>query len=299
MVRGIRLVSVVACLVAIYPGAGTLPILAPASVVWAADPPPPTAAAASASPAATAATAVAGTPTPDAARRAACERYVAVLSGAKEDKALLRDTEFQALARRMPELATCGAVRRDSDELCGVLEENQSMNCRSTLSVYHEMRTYPKGRSFMMDDVKIKECREHPELAPFCDPFREALRSGDLSKCASTGDLQFLCKAYISLDKSLCQADAADIEGLTAESRKGLEKDCRKAIDAQAPRAQGLKGLAESGSAVERERAKAALRQKDACAPLAQTASDMCVGNTIVVEGTPVPGTPAAKTPAK
>jgi hypothetical protein len=238
------------------------------------------------------------TPTPDSARRALCERYVALVSGRERDLALLDNPEIKALASQAPpDLIMCGAVAADSDVLCKrlmPLEHGPSMACRHTQAIFHELRTYPNSRSFMFDDLQWEECH-HPSLAPaLCDSFRQAMRSGDAKDCAQTGDFEPICRAYIGLDASLCRVQGK-LQGLKGGADKGYGVDdgfddiCKKTIESRAFLAQGLKVLAQSGPPRERELAKAALGQADACASYAQSAMEGCMGN---VSATPVPETP-------
>ena len=69
--------------------------------------------------------------------------------------------------------------------------------------------------------------------------------------------------------------------------QKRMAEECKRDIKQRARFAQGLKALAESGASKDRPFAKAALGETDACAPLAKSAMDACMGG----------GTPAAPTP--
>ncbi|MGH7786334.1 MAG: hypothetical protein ACRERC_05670 [Candidatus Binatia bacterium] len=283
---------------------GALVVLAVAGLISAgsaADPPaaaPAKAAATTGTPAAGAA-AAAQKPTPDKARRAVCERFIEVLAGKKKDAAVLQEAELQFIGRQAPELPTCGAVRQRSSELCDILDEGPKGNCVASLYVFEELRLRPKGRTFITDSVKAKEWREHPDLAAYVEPFFTALRDGDASKCAATGPLAFLCNAYISLDPAQCVATSLNIQGVDAAGRKEIEEDCRSTIEKNKGRARGLKELAKSGSPVEKERAKAALGEADACKPLMAASLEICIANSPSAGDAPdTPGTPgAAATP--
>src|SRR5262249_8791538 len=110
----------------------------------------------------------AATATSDKARRAACERYVAALSGSEKERAALKDPEVQALAVRVPDLVTCAAVKADSEALCAPLVGSepaekqkfsaQAIDCRYTQSIFHEARTYPKSTAFMFPEFDQKQC---------------------------------------------------------------------------------------------------------------------------------------------
>jgi hypothetical protein len=239
-------------------------------------------------------------PTPDlrgtatvSARRAVCERYVAFLSGRERDDALLDNPDVQALAQQSADLVMCGSVVRDSDLLCRRFfptERGPSIVCRHMWSIFHELRAHPKGRSFMFDDIDREEWQSPPSVdSATCDALQEALRSGDVNKCARSGDLESVCRAYMRLDQSLCR-----VHGRLAEvelpSRKAgepeklklktvLEESCRETIESRAPLARGLTAIAKTGPPRERELAKAALGQTDACASYAQSALQSCVEN--------------------
>ncbi len=206
---------------------------------------------------------------------------MAALSGHAKDAAVLKSDEVRALAPRASELVTCGAVATDSDAPCQLLTtDSQIKDCRAMRSIFHELRTYPNGRSFMFDDVKLEECHADPRVASICDNFRKALRSGDASQCSAAGELQGVCRAFIKLDKSLCSAQGKD--------SKEIVEDCKNTIDRKGFYAKGLKDLAESAPARERTLAKAALGQADACDSYMQAGTDTCVG----MEATPAAGGP-------
>lgn len=244
-----------------------------------------------------------------AAKVSACEKYVAVLSGRKQDPALLDNAELKGLGIQATDLVTCGAVLSDSDVLCTRLipvEHGPTKMCLHMRAMFHELRAYPQGRSFMLNDVDWEDMRPLRERAPAAmDAFRDALRSADAAKCAQAGDLQSICRAYVNLDKSLCQLQGelaqAEVpvprrkegEPATVKAKDVLEDACRETIDSRAFLGQGLKKLAESAPARERELAKAALGQADACAVYAQGAMDLCAGKiTTPVPGAGVPATP-------
>lgn len=223
-----------------------------------------------------------------AARRSLCERYVAVVSG-RGDQALLDDPSVEALALQAPpDLVMCGAVVGDSDLLCDRLMPSQhgpNMACLHMRSVFHELRTYPRGRSFLFDDVDWRGCRSVPLLASrFCDPFRTALRSGDPKNCAATGAGESICRAYMNLDPSLCRLHGALKAAVSVGALVGVDflDACARAIESRAFLAQGLQGLAESGPPREREFAKAALGDPEACASWRQAAMAMCMGEGAV-----------------
>lgn len=238
-------------------------------------------------------------PTADARRRQ-CERYVAVLAGRSQDHALLGNRDFQGLPIGTSDLVMCGAVLTDSDALCKRMmpvEHGPSMACRKTWAAFHELRAYPNKRTFMLDEIDWQECRGVPALTKFCDSLRQALRSGDPKDCAQTGDGESICLAYMKLDKSLCHVTGklAEVEFALPDRKPGepakikvkdvADESCRQKIDERTFLAKGLKELAESGPPREREFAKAALGQADACASFVQPAVELCVN-----AGTAAPG---------
>jgi hypothetical protein len=216
-----------------------------------------------------------------------CEEYVAVLSGTKKDDALLKDPKLRALAARSFDLVGCGGIVADSDASCALIADPGE--CRLLWATFHELRTNPQGRAFMFPDFKYEMCRTEPKLAATCDRMRDALRSGDTSKCAGMGAGESDCRAMIKLDKSLCGKGGDDLWG------------CRKAIEANEQLAKGLKGIAESGPPRERAFAKAALGEADACKPFAQAAMASCAAPTAAsgasVTSTTVPA-PSRDVPA-
>jgi hypothetical protein len=252
----------------------------------------------------------------DPAKRAACEGYVAILSGRKQDPAALDKPDLQAIATA--DLVMCGAVRSDSDVMCKRLmpvEHGPSAACLQMQAIFHELRTYPGKHSFMFDDFDWNDCHGVPALATYCDTLRAALRSGNASDCAQVGDGESICRAYMTVDKSLCHVTGklAEVEIELPDRKKGepakvkvkeaLEEGCRQNIESRAFLAKGLKALAESGPARERELAKAALQQADACETYAQAALQSCTGigptqaPGAADSNAPAPAPPAAGTP--
>ncbi len=280
-------------------------------------------------------TAAAGDAAAAKARRKVCEAYVEALSGRSKDPELLRNREVQALALQVPDLVICGGVVRDSDaQWCKRLlppEHGPDTECRLTQAVFHELHTYPQGRSFLFHELDWEECKAISSLPPtFCDALRQALRSGDPKSCAQTGDGQSLCRAYLGLDASLCrvqgkvgelelhvadfprvkesekeeemEADLRKLAGAGAREKPKvkwwLEAACKDTIKSRAFLSKGLKAAAESGSPREREFAKAALGQADACASFAQAAMDACMKTSMPpTAATPVAGKRVAATP--
>jgi hypothetical protein len=254
------------------------------------------------SPAATPIGAPASRPTTAAdasARQALCSGYVAALSGRAQDETLLDNPEVRTLAEQFSDLVMCGAVVRDDDTPCRRLlpeEHGPSTACRYMQSIFHELRTYPQGRSFLFDQLDWEDCHSIDSLPPtFCDAFRAAMRSGDPKDCAPTGDGEPVCRAYLALDASRCHVDGA-LKDVVATGPRVVEKTprdraterptlgavlellCKQAIERRGFLAKGLKVIAESGPPREREFAKAALGQPEACAPYVQAAMQACLG---------------------
>ena len=271
----------------------------------AADPPPT----AGATPAATA-----ESPTPDAAMQAAnsaCQKTLAVLIG-KKDSDVLASRDVQTLGTQMPDLVTCGAVLRNSDAACKhfmPMEHGPGMMCAHMRSIFNELRVYPKGRSFMVDDVDFEQdCNGIPVLKASCEPMRAALRAGDAAKCAQAGDLESFCRAYITGDPSLCKLSgkAASAEITLPDPKAGapasykikdpLEARCRETIESRGFLAKGLKEIAQSGPPRERELAKAALGEPDACATFMQRGVQVCAAMRTTPAAT-VASTPPRKPP--
>ena len=227
--------------------------------------------------------------------RADCERYARVLSGRQQDATLLKQPDVKALATRSADLVTCTAVRADSDEPCKVMGEDNAKDCRATRALFHEMRAYPKGRSFMLDERKFQECKQNADMAPVCEAVRKALRSGDASQCVIQTNFESLCRSLNDVDVSKCAAEAPQLKGMLegqcramvnldeaacdipGPRREEMAKQCREDIAARKPYGRGLKELAKSGSAREKEFAKAALDDPGACKAFAQSTVDACL----------------------
>jgi hypothetical protein len=270
-------------------------------------------------------------PTPEAPAAAAgktsrqdCERYVDALAGRDKDRALLRQPEVKAMAQRGAELVTCGAVRADSDAPCGLLDDKGSAeDCRGTRALFHELRTQPNGRSFMFDQHEFDKCAENAAMKPICEKARQAFMARDPNLCVFDADFDVICRGK-GADAANCAAEAPQLKKiLEAHCRAkitlneadcdvpGDEKmtaECRRDIRARKPLAKGLKELASSGGPRDKEFAKAALDQPDACQTFAKPAVDACLHATPAAGGagtaaptggtsTTVPKTPKATPP--
>ena len=257
--------------------------------------------------------------------RATCEHYVAVFAGREKDPTVLKKPEVQAFASHAVDLVTCNAVRADSDEPCKVLEK-MADGCKVTLSVFHEMRAYPNGRSYMFDDRKYEECKQSGGMPMVvCDALQKALRAGDADQCVMQADFAALCRKAVQ-EGNLEGVNAADCGTEGPKIRKMLEGQCRalvnldpKACDVPGPHAEGmaeqcrkdiegrkgygkgLKQLAKSGGLPDREFAKAALDDPDACKELTAAAVDACVAASSAPKGAGDKGgaDTAAPAPAK
>jgi hypothetical protein len=245
------------------------------------------------------------TPKP-AAQSSDCKRSVAALSGDPKEQALLNAADVKDMAKGQGDLLTCRAVKEDSDAPCRLLgDESAIKSCRALRSIFHELREYPNGRAFMFNDVQFEECQNFPPLAAHCDQFRAAARAADASKCAALGDFQSNCRALILLDKSLCTPPKGDSLQAHDEGKKetysdNLRKDCERQVQSMAIYAKGLQAVADSGPRLERQLAKAALRQQDACTPFATAAAKAC--NARAAEAAPPsesqPAAPGGNQPA-
>ena len=282
MIRGIQLAPVVACMFAgctcsEKPAVSERPLAAtplaqkPTVVVRVVNTPQPPAPIISPS----GPTSAADTAASVSQNRSACDGYIAALSGRGQDRTLLDKPEVQALGRQVPELVTCGAVRSDADDLCKLLEQGGD-ECRRMRWVFHELRVNPKGRSFLMTDSDYESCRKDLPAqslpASLCDEFREAVRSGDPSKCpkGAVEGMEGFCRGIVSLDKSQCTG-----MGKIEDQEQGRAA-CEKIIDRNKHFAKGLEELAKSGPPLESELAKAALKQADACSVYEKKAVEAC-----------------------
>ena len=211
------------------------------------------------------------------ARRAACEKYVAVLSGHTNDPALLDDARLHALAGEVPDLVMCGAVLAGSDVLClRFLPKGHgpSSQCRHTTAIFRALRDHPRGRAFMFEDYDREECGGLDIVtAAECDAFQVAARAGDPALCVAAGLVEPICRAFIALDPSLCRVDDAKLQ------RLGVEQDCRKAIETRGFLRVGLQALGQSGREREAAFARATLGDQDACAPFIAAAVKTCIAS--------------------
>lgn len=255
--------------------------------------------------------AVAPTPTPvdlAALRQKTCEGFVATLAGRQPNAALYEDEALRALAGSEADLVTCGAVVSDSETPCLKLlpvERGPSKMCLHMRAIFHELRTYPQGRSFLLDEIDWAEWQPLRERMPAAfDALRAATRSGDVAQCEQAGDMRSICRAYLTLDAAQCRAEgdlaAGEVEPLVhkegdskADLSFAIEDGCRQTVESRAFLAAGLKGLAESGPPRERVLAKAALGDATACAAYEQVAMTNCLQRAQAGSlGTPVSGTP-------
>jgi hypothetical protein len=215
-----------------------------------------------------------------------CERYVAALAGKQADPTVLHDHEMQWVAQLAPELTTCGAVARDSDDACNLLQDLDRNACRDTRATYAVLRQPEKPVS-ILGDVQFENCRANKELAESCEALRTATRTGNAAKCPK-GNLGVYCRAAIALDPSLCR--------FTGPNPEGQQRDCQETIKKLKVLAPGLQELAKSGPPPHRYFAKAALGEADACAPLEQKVTDACIDKLKEPTKAPTPP-PVASTP--
>lgn len=203
-------------------------------------------------------------PTPETTSSGAsrCEANIAGLVG--NDSAALGDPDVQALAKRRPMLAACGAVVRDSDEPCGLLTDDDEKSCRKTRMTFHELRD-PAKRGFIFSDEEYRDCVASIG-ASVCDAIRTAIGAGDPSQCPAKQPFGAVCRATITLDPSLCPKEGA--------------KECKRDVEHWKTFADGLAGLRKSGTPEERALAAAALGEADACTPIAQSALEDCAAAT-------------------
>jgi hypothetical protein len=249
--------------------------------------------------------------------RADCERLAKVLAGKEKDADLLKQAGKPVGATRAAnaDLVTCTAVLADSDEPCARLDEEEAENCRRDRAVFHELRAYPNGKGFMLDDRKYEECKQNAALAPVCDAVRKALRSGDPSQCVLKADFEAICRSDKDLDASKCATEAPQLKALLEGHCRALVTLDESACDVPGPRheemtkqciddvkagkayGKGLKEMASSGSAREQELAKAALKQPDACKAFTDSAVDACLKGEPAPAPGPVDPSPPAPAP--
>lgn len=240
-----------------------------------------------------------------------CADFVAVLSGRKQDAAMLAKPELRAIASA--DLIMCGAVFSDSDDLCNRLmpfEQGPGGACLQTRALFHELRAYPGKPSFMFDEFHWKQWRSAPVLTEYADAMQQALRAGKREDCDRVGDGASICRAFMTGDKTLCKVTGKLAEVSVPDPKGGdappvrvkdvLEANCRETIESRTFLAKGLEAVAASGPPRERELARAALRRPDACAAYAKAALDLCTGPPVpnTPPGDQAPATPAAGTPA-
>jgi hypothetical protein len=249
------------------------------------------------------------TPTVNAKRAEECDRLIAVLSGQNKDDKLLKSPQLQKLAQESRDLATCGAVASDSPALCKAAGETDAHNgCLLMQATFQELRAHPKGGRLFFTTGSYEHCRT--EITPLiCEKLRDAVAANDASKCGwkpgekpeaipadprhhpkalsaaeVRTDFPVMCRALVTLDKSLCsQIKDPDTKHV-----------CADVIERNAVYATGLKAMAESAPQPQRNLAKAALGQADACESYADTARKACLGTGPVGAS----GTPAAATGA-
>lgn len=225
--------------------------------------------------------------------REECERYVSVLAGREKDPAVLKQEDVKAMVAPVADLVTCGAVRADSDEPCALIKDASGDQCRETRALFHELRVHPKGRAFMFDEHEFEKCKgENALMAPVCETIRKAIMAGDPNQCVINADFESICRnvhgdvdvascakeaprvleahcrAKIRLDESACDVPGSD---------KKMAEECRRDIRARKAYGKGLKELVTSGAPREKELAKAALDDPDACKAFSQPVMKACL----------------------
>ena len=246
--------------------------------------------------------------------RAECEKLAKVLAGKDKDPELLKraGAPSETMRASNADLVTCTAVLADSEEPCARLSEGDA-DCRRDQAKFHELRAYPNGKGFMLDDRKFEECKKNTAMAPVCETVRKALRAGDPSQCVFTADFEAICRSAEGMDPSKCATDgpqlktmleghcralvtldesACDVPGPHQEQ---MTQQCRDDIKASKPYGKGLKEMASSGSPREKELAKAALKDADACKAFTQSAVDACLQRAAA----PAPAPSGAPSPAR
>ena len=253
----------------------------------------------------------AAAPSPAAAKpapsRADCERLARTLAGGDKDPELLKKADASAPATRTAnaDLATCSAVLADSDEPCTRLDKESADNCRRDRALFHEMRAYPNGPSYMLDDRKFEECKQNAAMAPVCEGLRKAFRSGEPSDCVLNADFEAICRSDSDLDASKCATEGPQLKALLEGQCRAMvtldesacdvagprhaemAKQCRDDIKANKAYGKGLKQLAKSGAGREKELAKAALKETDACKAFNKSAVDACLQGDAAPEAAP------------
>lgn len=249
--------------------------------------------------------------------RADCERMAQVLAGRDKDPELLKGASSGATATRNAnsDLVTCTAVLADSDEPCTRLDPENADNCRRDRAVFHELRAYPNGKSFLLDDRKFEECRQNALMAPVCEAMRKALRSGDPAQCVMNADFEAICRSDHDLDASKCATEGPQLKTLLEGQCRALvtldeskcdvagprhdemAKQCRDDVKAGKAYGKGLKQMASSGSAREKELAKAALKEADACKASTDSVVDACLKADPASGPATGPGGPPAAKP--
>jgi hypothetical protein len=253
--------------------------------------------------------------------RANCERLAKVLAGKEKDPDLLKRAGEPVGAARAAssDLVTCMAVLADSDEPCTRLGKEEADNCRHDRATFHELRTYPNGKGFMLDERKYEECKQNAALAPVCDTVRKALRSGDPNQCVLKADFEAICRSDSGMDASKCATEAPQLKTMLEGHCRALvtldeaacdvpgphheemSRQCRADVKAGQVYGKGLKELASSGTAREKELAKAALKDPSACKALTESAVDACAEVATPPSPGPVdapPPAPEAEAPA-
>ena len=230
------------------------------------------------------------------ALRARCDDVVAAVLKGSADAAALQGGEAAPMLKKSPDLVNCAAIAADSRAVCQVFNaqgkgeqmKSEFKDCVVMWSVFHEARNYPKGHSYFFGEAMVDDCKIAKPAGAQCDEFIAALRSGDSEACAKAGTLAPLCRAYLALDPSLCQAPP----GLD-----GLDEDCRREIAEKAPFAKGLKEVAASGTGRQRAFAKAAMGDRRACDEFAKPAKEACVAAGQPTPAAPLPPTMPAENP--
>lgn len=278
--------------------------------------------AAEAKPAAAPAAAAPGKPaaSPSPAKKASrpeCEALARALAGKGDASDLPSKDTAQGTATRTAnaDLVTCMAVLADSDEPCARLDQENADNCRRDRAAFHELRSYPNGKSFMFDDRKFEECKQNALMAPVCETLRKAFRAGDPKQCVLNADFEAICRADKDLDAAKCATEAPQLKTLLEAQCRALvtldesacdvpgprheemAKQCREDVQAGKAYGKGLKQIAKSGSPREKELAKAALKDADACKGFTKSAVDACLAAEPAAPAAPGPARPEVAAP--
>lgn len=177
--------------------------------------------------------------------------------------------------------AICLAVSKDDPATCDSAADDRKEDCQIEQMRFHELRHAREANKWRYTDIDLAQCIHHAATAGknkgLCEDYAAAVRQQDPSRCP-TLNVEGLneCPALAALDPARCPSGK--------KHERCIESVERFKLMASG----GLKALAEQGSPSDKQLARAALGDKEACDMLSQFVP-LCANSDLNKKVTPEP----------